>query len=267
MLQNTSSVNVFMSSNLVDHADLIDYFSAIAALEKVRSTADFIVFAQSELQIILPHGAFICWAGKIGLTAERPLSVLAANVPADYLDIFSNTNNANFVPNGQSWWEIDAPAFFDIKENCLIDDTVWLERFRSSGLKNVVSFGVRDIVPEYVSCFNFYLLPENSREKQIRALKWLIPHLHQTFLKLAHAEAMPQTLKPLCGSTRRLSQREREILEWMRRGKTNAEIASILGIAFKTVKNQVQSVLVKLRVNNRAQAVATALECGVIEFR
>ena len=61
-----------------------------------------------------------------------------------------------------------------------------------------------------------------------------------------------------------LAPREREVLEWVRQGKTNAKVASILGISYKTVKNQMQSILVKLRVNNRAQAVATAIERGLL---
>lgn len=61
-----------------------------------------------------------------------------------------------------------------------------------------------------------------------------------------------------------LSGREREVLHWMREGKTNPEIALILGLSFKTVKNQVQSILVKLRVSNRAQAVARAIAAGLL---
>ncbi|MRR49928.1 MAG: transcriptional regulator EpsA [Rhodocyclaceae bacterium] len=54
----------------------------------------------------------------------------------------------------------------------------------------------------------------------------------------------------------RLSTRESEIMEWVRLGKTNGEIATILNISTFTVKNHMQRILRKLDVVNRAQAVA-----------
>jgi DNA-binding CsgD family transcriptional regulator len=58
-----------------------------------------------------------------------------------------------------------------------------------------------------------------------------------------------------------LSAREHEVLEWMTHGKTNAEIATILGISLHTVKRHVEKILQKLGVPNRgAAALSRALE-------
>ena len=54
----------------------------------------------------------------------------------------------------------------------------------------------------------------------------------------------------------RLSQREREIVENLVRGRTNAEIGELLGISEKTVKNHVNHVYAKLHTRNRAETVA-----------
>ena len=53
-----------------------------------------------------------------------------------------------------------------------------------------------------------------------------------------------------------LSTREQEIVRWITEGKTNAEIAAILGISSFTVKNHTQRIFRKLNVNNRTKAVA-----------
>lgn len=53
-----------------------------------------------------------------------------------------------------------------------------------------------------------------------------------------------------------LSEREREIMEFVSIGKTNSEIGTILDISFFTVKNHVKRIFRKLDVLNRAQAVA-----------
>ena len=54
----------------------------------------------------------------------------------------------------------------------------------------------------------------------------------------------------------RLTAREREVLAWIADGKSNAEIAVVLGIAPGTVKRHVEQILAKLRVANRTAAAA-----------
>ena len=53
----------------------------------------------------------------------------------------------------------------------------------------------------------------------------------------------------------RNSEREREIMDWVRKGKTNQEIGTILDISAFTVKNHLQRIFKKLGVFNRTQAV------------
>jgi DNA-binding NarL/FixJ family response regulator len=55
---------------------------------------------------------------------------------------------------------------------------------------------------------------------------------------------------------RGLTKREHEVLAELKRGRTNREIASRLGVSVSTVNKHVQQVLKKLHVRNRAQAVA-----------
>lgn len=62
-----------------------------------------------------------------------------------------------------------------------------------------------------------------------------------------------------------LSPREREVAEWMGQGKTNEEIALILGISSHTVKNHLDKVFRKLGVENR-HAAAAALRAHAPEF-
>ena len=59
-----------------------------------------------------------------------------------------------------------------------------------------------------------------------------------------------------------LTHRELEILRGVRDGQTNAKIGQALGISPQTVKNHVTSILRKLAVNDRTQAVVLALRRG-----
>jgi len=61
-----------------------------------------------------------------------------------------------------------------------------------------------------------------------------------------------------------LTDREREILRFVARGFSNAEIADVLGLAEGTVKNHVSNVLSKLGVRDRTRATIAAIERGLI---
>ncbi|WP_333691749.1 response regulator transcription factor [Chloroflexus sp.] len=62
-----------------------------------------------------------------------------------------------------------------------------------------------------------------------------------------------------------LSSRELEVLELVAAGRTNREIASQLDISNQTVKNHISSILRKLAVNDRTQAVVYAMRRGWIK--
>jgi DNA-binding NarL/FixJ family response regulator len=60
-----------------------------------------------------------------------------------------------------------------------------------------------------------------------------------------------------------LTEREREVLAYIARGETNAEIAEGLSISLKTVRNHVSNIFTKLQVVNRAQAAIKARDAGL----
>ena len=63
-----------------------------------------------------------------------------------------------------------------------------------------------------------------------------------------------------------LSSREREVLRHMVDGMTNKEIANLLGITEATVKCHVSTILMRLNVSDRTQAVVTALQRGLVHL-
>ncbi|HEX4699141.1 MAG TPA: response regulator transcription factor [Actinomycetes bacterium] len=60
-----------------------------------------------------------------------------------------------------------------------------------------------------------------------------------------------------------LTEREREVLELLARGRTNGEIARALVVSPKTVRNHVSNVFAKLQVAGRSEAVARARDAGL----
>jgi DNA-binding NarL/FixJ family response regulator len=63
-----------------------------------------------------------------------------------------------------------------------------------------------------------------------------------------------------------ITAREKEILMLVTRGNANKEIAAMLGIGEDTVKQHVSRILMKLKVNDRAQATAEAIRRGLVQI-
>lgn len=102
-----------------------------------------------------------------------------------------------------------------------------------------------------------------------RALRFLLPYIDHSLRRVTHlpiqhalpevpevvAVPVPDATLPQETDLFGLSQREAQIMGWVRGGKTNYEIGKILDISAFTVKNHLQRIFKKLDVSNRAQAV------------
>ena len=71
--------------------------------------------------------------------------------------------------------------------------------------------------------------------------------------------AAPRTPEPFP----ELTARERELLELIARGWSNARIAEHFTLSTKTVRNHVSNILAKLRLHDRSQAIVRAREAGL----
>jgi two-component system, NarL family, response regulator DevR len=63
-----------------------------------------------------------------------------------------------------------------------------------------------------------------------------------------------------------LTERERQVLNLLAEGRTNALIAAELHLSVNTVRNYVQAILTKLGVHSKLEAVSTAVREGIIYY-
>ncbi|HWE91935.1 MAG TPA: response regulator transcription factor [Pseudonocardiaceae bacterium] len=118
----------------------------------------------------------------------------------------------------------------------------------------------RDVVPAIEAGATGYLLKDAPREELLRAV-----------CAAARGESVlsPSVASRLIGQVRAparepLSQRELEVLGLIARGTTNRAAAAKLFISEATVKTHLLHIYAKLGVKDRAAAVATAFERGLI---
>ncbi len=81
---------------------------------------------------------------------------------------------------------------------------------------------------------------------------------------LIHVQSRFEKQPPSRRTRQALSPRELTVLRWMKEGKTNWEIARIIGLSERTVRFHVGGILRKLGVASRTQAVVFALGAGLI---
>ncbi len=105
-----------------------------------------------------------------------------------------------------------------------------------------------------------YILKEAPHETLLRAIEKVAAG--ETFVDPALMSALTQARG---GNTDVLTAREREILQLLADGMSNADVAAQLFISQETVKSHVRHILTKLEADTRTQAVAIALRDAMID--
>jgi transcriptional regulator EpsA len=235
---------------------------------EVRDAAGFeaLVAIGGPLQELLQYEMAICGIGGVSPQGSVVQKVVNVHYPVDYFYLMRDAEGRVDTPLMQKWRATLEPVLFQQDRDDALYPGKWLEAFRLHDLRNTLAHGVQDLTGTLSSFFVFSRLAGEVGERHAFWLRVLTPHLHQ-----ALAQALP-TIDDYEGrlgapAARRLSPRQRDILHWLHEGKTNWEIAQILGLTALNVKYHVDQIYAKLEVRSRAQAVAKAQEMGLLARR
>ena len=230
-----------------------EFFDVIGSSIAINTPEQFVAWAQGDLQNIFPHGMLICGIGQIDNQDAHIQQFLTSNFPLKYLKTLHETGGLNTSPVICQWIKTRCPVLFETAEHKC--KSLWLDNVERHGLYNMAVHGQCDLNSRTTSYFSFSNIPGKLNARHTILLEMLVPHLHAALIRVFKG-AKKETRK---SRLLVLTERQHEILQWLCSGKTNWEIAQVLQISEHTVKNHVQVILNKLKVNTRAQAVAKLL--------
>ena len=252
----------FLQHGIRRHSARHDFLALVDACHSLTSRDMFLSAVYPALKKLLPHQCFIC-----GVATVKPASIThAINVgfPITYAGQQIGTDGSVRSPLIRAWLQqkVRYPVFFDTDDETLIQtviDRAWKKNLQAHGISTLAAHGQLDVSGIGMSYFCFSGI-DASDPSINTTLKSVVPHLH---IAISHPQStLPDPRPARKAST--LSLREKEVLKLICIGKTNAEIADILGISAWTVKIHVKNFMTKLDVSTRGHAVAKALRHGVV---
>src|SRR5467141_3680173 len=200
---------------------------------RIRARHQFIGWTQGTLQSLVEHQLLIC-----ALQNEAPARFYVDSFstvpvePTHFSELFRQ--DVFLVPHLIKSWEENHNQVitFEAGNGDQFAGSALARELTRLGASHIVAHGTHDANGQLTSFFTF--------------------------------ACRPGSISPRQAVTGFLTPREREILEWIYRGKSNIEVGMILKISPLTAKNHVQKILRKLGVLNRTQAVGKALALRIL---
>lgn len=224
--------------------------------EECRSTRSWsdLERLMSQLRELLPHRYFGC--AVQGAKSLLVRHVFNLNVPQLLWSSLVLDPAPACTGHSREWLAIRDPIFYQLPAgHGDHDDSA--QSGKDEPADCVLQHGVPDLSGSYI-CFFYFVGSERLATKDVkRALITFSPHLYVALSNFVRAPSAAMGREAL-------SVRETEVLRLIAIGKTNEEIAYLLRISHFTVKNHVQSILLKLYANNRTHAVIRAIEQGLL---
>ncbi|SCY76175.1 transcriptional regulator, LuxR family [Nitrosospira sp. Nl5] len=248
----------FFSSLSADH--LQRYSRIIQEGIAVRQHSDLLRWLQGEVQHYLPHEIMLAAWGDFEANFIRH----------DIVSALPGVRTAHLDPAGLSpllrglythWVELGRmPCASGVGKSGILLEGSGLQCSFGKALQDMRSsllHGISDKRGRHDCLYVIFSSKDKLDSSTLSAMEILLPYLDTALRRVAPLPPHPPLLSdvPESGDFG-LSERECEIMDWVRMGKTNAEIGSILCISSFTVKNHLQHIFKKLDVYNRMQAVS-----------
>ncbi len=237
-----------------------DALVLLELIHRVLLCADMDEFGAlvERLRDLVPFDFAICVLGRKDpagkVTFCSPVNI---NYPPEWIDLYLSRNYQLIDPVArENFGRFRLQRWAETYRRCGAPRD-FLSLAEDFGLKDGYTHGVRNARSTLGSLFSLSGPSVEYNDRNDTILELIVPHLHQSLVRISGREngGVPPVLSP----------REKEVMTWIREGKSNWEISAILGCSERTVKFHVSNVMKKLDAVTRTQAVAIAVERGLID--
>jgi transcriptional regulator EpsA len=226
----------------------------------VRSHFDLLNWLQGEMQHYLPHEIMLAAWGDFesnfirhDIVSTLPGVRTDHSNPARFSPLLGDFHN-RWIERGKTPYTLDIGAsgilFEGWRLQCSLGKAL-------QGMRSSLLHGISDRRGHHDCLYVIFSSQDKLDSSTLSAMEILLPYLDTALRSVAPLPLHSPLLADLPEiEDHGLSGRESEIMDWVKMGKTNAEIGSILSISAFTVKNHLQHIFKKLDVYNRMQAVS-----------
>lgn len=245
-----------MFKNLLSHQDALHLLGLIYSSLSC-SKEDDLKELINRLSSLIPYDFAICVFGKKEIDGVGAYEILNMNYPVEWIELYNlrkyhevdpviKMNFTNFkVQYWADTYKISTPPreFLSLAEDF--------------GLKDGYTHGIKKLKGTEGSLFSISGKSIKYHNRTETILEYIIPHLHQVLVRILNSNKKHTTP---------LSTREREVLNWLKQGKSSWDVSTILHISERTVNFHINNIMQKLDAVNRPQAVAVAIERRLIDI-
>jgi DNA-binding CsgD family transcriptional regulator len=215
----------------------------------VYTRAQLREWVRGPLREVLPHQHTLLAFGRRHSLGIKLHDLVAVDLPESYMAAIQDAPDVLESPALERWFILREPI--RISADMLFPQygAKWSDNFQLHGMRDVIVDGHLERGATSVTLLKLY----NCSPQVVASLsvirETLFATLNETWARIAQVEALTRTDK--LKIVQALSPAEKEIIYWLKFGKTNSEIAQILGKSEHTIKTQIHKTLIKTGAVNR----------------
>jgi transcriptional regulator EpsA len=238
---------------------------------EVQRRHQFFNWASNQLYPLAPHRVLVCGQYQRQRRALEFDCFHSVPLSTETIGQLSDAGGMLLRVAGDAWVEgLGHPLVLELDRLALTPARAEAERLRrDAGCQLLLVHGTsRPQRLEEIECLIVLACQDGpGLARHLLHLGMVLPTVHAAWRRVqSHREELrgvPRSAeaqrRQAAIAPRIITERESEVLGWVRDGMSNQQIAERLGISPLTVKNHMQKLLRKLGAGNRAQAVAMAL--------
>lgn len=230
----------------------------------VHQSSQFFAWAQGPLYSIIPHEIMICGMAE-GPDQELRLRYFSATryFKEEHFETACQSHIGLIAQVLRHWKTTRQPCLVPSPPDAPPRDPKWEALLQRLELRNMAAHGQLSPQGGLNAWFGFFRV-EGPDLRTAQMLELLLPCITATYARVLFHESDAAEPGKVVGGL--LSRREIQVLELVRVGCSNVEIAGRLQLSAMTAKNHVQNIRTKLKVRTRGQAVAEAMRLGLIQI-